>query len=692
MSQHKAQTLSEVWNVPHARNPNFTGREHEINLLHGSLNSGKPGTTFQAMSGLGGVGKTQIALEYAYRYARDYHVVWWLRADDPATLAADFADLARALALPGGNDADQRLAIDAVVRWLAQNGRWLLIFDSAREPKEVMPYLSKSGTGHVIVTSRQPSWRGVAMTMPLREMFRGEAVAFLLKRTGQNDVGAANSLAEALGDLPLALAQAGAYMEESGASLSSYIELFKKRQRELLRRSAAGDTTPTVATTWDIAFKEAQSRSAAAAELLSLAAFLAPEDIPRDALIEGAEDLPTALAEAVRDPLALDDAIAALRRCSLIEVQEDSLSVHRLVQAVVRERLSEEERRAWIEHAVSLVWSVFPSELDDARSAWPVCARWLPHARAALAHAEAASVNIEVTHLLLRDVAKYLRMRGAFADSKELFTRALAIAEALHGKSHPHVATILTGLGLVLKELGELDAAKRYAERALKIDEENFGPKDPRVARDANNLATILWRLNDLPGARDKVARALEIDELSLGKDHPELTLRLNDLGFLLREMNNFEGAREHLERALKIGEKAYGPDNPNVASFLSNLAGVLQELAEAERRAHRPEDAQRNLAAARHYLERALAIGEATYGAAHHIVAIRRNNLGLLLREMGDLAGAREQLERALSTMKDALGADHRRVAKLQKNLAAVNREMGKPVPPPKPSGRSLP
>jgi len=156
--------------------------------------------------------------------------------------------------------------------------------------------------------------------------------------------------------------------------------------------------------------------------------------------------------------------------------------------------------------------------------------------------------------------------------------------------------------------------------------------------------------------------------------------------------MNDFEGAREHLERALKIGERAYGPNNPNVASFLSNLAGVLQELAEAERRAHRPEDAHRNLDAARHYLERALAIGEETYGASHHIVAIRRNTLGLLLREMGDLEGAREELERALTTMKEALGEDHRRVSKLQKNLTAVIRELEKPVPRPKPSGRSLP
>jgi tetratricopeptide (TPR) repeat protein len=681
VSREKAQQLSEVWNVPLARNPNFTGRDSEITLLYNRLTSGGPNTSFQAVSGLGGVGKTQLALEYAYRHAHAYRVVWWLRAEEPATLAADFADLARALNLPGRNDADQRLAIDAVKRWLAEHQRWLLIFDTAREPKDVIPYLSPAGTGHVIVTSRHASWRGVAMPMPVRELSRGESVAFLLKRTGQSDIDSADELAEELGDLPLALAQAGAYMEESGASMSSYIELFKKRQRELLRRSAAGDTTPTVATTWDIAFKEAQSRSPAAAELLSLAAFFAPDDIPRDALIEGSEYLPPTLAEAVRDPFALDDAIAALRRVSLIEVQEESLSVHRLVQAVVRERLPANERNEWAEHAVNLIWNAFPDDLDDVRTVWPVCARFLPHARAATGHAEHLNVAREATHLLLRDAAKYLRRRGAFADSKEFFTRALAIAETEHGPKHPHVATILNGLGVVLTELGDLAAAKRHTERALAIDEAGFGATHPSVARDVNNLARILWRLNDLSGARDKVKRALEIDEHNLGRDHPELTLRLNDLGFLLREMDDLEGAREHLERALKIGEAAYGPENPNVASFLSNLAGVFQEIAEAER-ATKPEAARKNFEAARRHLTRALAIAEATYGANHYTVALRRNNLGVLLKEMGDLAGAREQLEQALETMKKELGPDHRRVARLEKNLAAVIRQMRKTNP----------
>jgi len=680
VSQEKrAQTLPAIWNVPHQRNPNFTGRERELMLLYCALTSGRPNTAFQAVSGLGGVGKTQLVLEYAYRHAAEYDVVWWVRAEEPATLAADFAALADALRLPGKNDADQRNAIEGVKRWLSQHGRWLLVFDSAREPKDVTPYLPSAPTGHVVVTSRHASWRGAAMPLPLRELDRGDAIAFLLSRTGQSDPDAAEELAEALGDLPLALAQAGAYIEESGATLASYLELFEARQRELLGRGAASETAPTVATTWDIAFNEAQSRSPASAELLSLCSFLAPDDIPRDALRAGAAHLPPALAEALRDPLRLDDTIAALRRRSLIEVEEGSLSVHRLVQAVVRDRLSEDDRSVWAARAVSLVYEAFPSDLDDARAAWPVCARWLPHVRAAAEHAEAAGVGRDVTEQLIGKAARYLRHRGAFADSKELYTKALTIAEAIHGRSHAHVATLLTGLGLVQKEIGDLASAKALAERALAIDEAAYGPTHPRVARDVNNLAIVMWRMGDLEGARRNVERALAIDEANLGSGHPDLTLRLNDLGFLLREMNDLEGARRHLERALKIGEAAYGPENPNVAYFLSNLASVLQEIAEQERVRGKAQSAHKTLESARGLLERALEIGEATYGENHYAVAIRRNNLGVLLKDLGDLEGARDQLERALEIMREAVGPEHRRVAKLEKNLQAIIREMAR-------------
>lgn len=645
------------------------------------------------MSGLGGVGKTQLAVEYAYRHAHDYDVVWWLRAEEPAQLASDFAELAFALRLRARTDPDQRLAVEAARRWLAQNGGWLLIFDSAREPSHVAPYLAASGAGHVIITSRHASWRGLAIPMALRGLAREDSVSFLLGRSGRSDDGSAEQLAEALGDLPLALAQAAAYMEESGAPVNLYLELFEKRRHELLRRSALGETAPTVATTWDIAFEEAQSRSPAAGELLRLASFLAADDIPREGLAPGAEHLPHALAEAVNDPFVLDEAIAALRRCSLVEAQESTLSVHRLVQAVVRDRLPDEDYAMWAEAAVRVVYEGLSADLEEGGTGSPDRGRFLPHVRPAADHAEAAGVAREVTEQLLIRAAKFQLETGAFVASRDLLEKALSIAEDIHGADHAHVATILTKLSRVLGELDEPEALT-YAERALAIDIALYGEDHSSVARDYNNIAKVLRKRRDLAGAILNVERALAIDERLFGADDPELIPRLNDLGFLRRVKGDLDGARQVLESALARGEAAWGPDHADLGSLLGNLADVLPELAERERRAGNVATARARLEEARGLLERAVAIGEATYGPNHYVVSMRRNNLGLLLRDLGDIAGAFREITRALEIMKNEVGVGHRRVIQFEKNLEVVTREFrrkGGTIPaPPKSSGGS--
>jgi Tetratricopeptide repeat len=661
--------------VPHRRSPTFTGRDEELADLHAGLTSVLPGASFQAVSGLGGVGKTQLAVEYAYRHANEYDVVWWLRAEEPALLAADFAELAFALRLRARTEPDQRLAVEAARRWLAQNNGWLLIFDSAREPAHVAPYLATSGAGHVIITSRHASWRGLAIPIALRGLAREDSVSFLLGRSGRSDDGSAEQLAEALGDLPLALAQAAAYMEESGAPINLYLELFEKRRHELLRRSALGETAPTVSTTWDIAFEEAQSRSPAAGELLRLASFLAADDIPREGLAPGAEHLPPALAAAVSDPLVLDEAIAALRRCSLVEAQESTLSVHRLVQAVVRDRLSDEDYAMWAEAAVRVVYEGLSADLEDAGTGSPDRGRFLPHVRPAADHAEAAGVAREVTEQLLSRAAKFQLETGAFVASRDLLEKALDIAESIHGADHAHVATILTKLSRVLGELDEPEALT-YAERALAIDMALYGEDHSSVARDYNNIAKVLRKRRDLAGAILNVERALAIDERLYGPDDPELIPRLNDLGFLRRVQGDLDGARQVLESALSRGETAWGRDHADLGSLLGNLASVLPELAERERSAGNTATARARLEEARGLLVRAVAIGEATYGPNHYVVSMRRNNLGLLLRDLGDIAGAVREVTRALEIMKKEVGPGHRRVTQFEKNLEVVSRE----------------
>jgi tetratricopeptide (TPR) repeat protein len=701
--------LAPTWNVPYARNPRFTGRIDELDRLRQNFARRIPRTPVQAICGLGGVGKTALALEYAYRFASEYKVVWWLRAEEPATLAASFADLGVALRLPGRAEPGVRAAFEAVKQWLAKHDRWLLVFDSAREPEDVAPYLPTSIPGHVLVTSRRASWGALSLPLQLRPMKRSEAVELLLTRSGRGGSDApARALAEALGDLPLALAQAGAYIEETGVSIAEYTKRFQERRAELMRRGAESDSAPTVATTWELAFRDLQERSQAAVELLNLCAFLSPDEIPRDELARGAAELPPALAAACADPFALDEALSALRRYSLIDVPDDataaSFSVHRLVQAAARDRLSEEERRAWAGRAVAFACAVFPEEADDVAERG-ACRTWLPHARAALGNARAAKVAPgEPAERLLRHAAVYQHHCGFEESAREMLEQALAIAEAIHGPTDHHVAMALCNLGpvlmnlrdlagaeraarralaidernhgetsafvatdainlaAVLKEIGELDEAEKLVRRALAIDEALGPAQEPAVARDANNLGAILREKDDLLGARRCFERAIAIDERRGAEDLP---LHLNNLGLLLREMGELDEAQRLAERALAIGKETY-EDDPNVATFHSNLASLLVE--------------RRMLAEARPHLERALEIGERIYGSDHYAIAIRRNNLGLLLRDLGDLHAAREELEKAVAIARRVLGADHRRVKKLEQNLAFVLREISGP------------
>jgi hypothetical protein len=293
------------------------------------------------------VGKTQTAVEYAYRFSAYYELVWWVRAEEATKLASDYVALASELKLPEKDAPEQfdpearsSAIVNAVRLWLRRNGGWLLIFDNAQGSTDVRNYLPQEGTGHVIVTSRNPNWQGMS-AFPVDMMERNESVNFLLKRTQKADEQAASKLAEALGDLPLALEQAGAYIEETNCSIAHYATLFAKSSQKLMTSAPGADYLETVAKTWKIAFEQVKKESPAAEDLLSLCAFLAPDEIPLPVLIraKGRRHLPGSLAKAIKNPGAFDKVVASLRRYSLVKVSEDRLvSVHRLVQAVGRAR------------------------------------------------------------------------------------------------------------------------------------------------------------------------------------------------------------------------------------------------------------------------------------------------------------------------------------------------------------------
>ena len=448
--------LPPIWNVPLHRNPNFTGRTALLERLHEALTSGEPAALTQAIAGLGGIGKTQLALEYAYRHASEYQTVWWVRADEPATLASDYAAMASRLGvLEKGHAADVPGLVEMAKAWLERHGGWLLVFDNAQAPERVRDYLPQGATGHAIVTSRNPSWRGTATALEMPVLERGESVAFLLKRSGQEDHESADALAEALGDFPLALEQAGAYIEENAETLRGYFDLYQSHPKRLLSEfGKPADYPDTVATTWDLSIEQVREASLASVDLLNLLAFVAPEGIPKAMLQAGAEHLPKALGGALGDPSGTNDLIRPLRAYSLVEVSGDLLSVHRLVQVVTRDRLEAAEQQAWAGTAVQIVDGYFHFDQSDPAT-WEPSGALPPHALAAAGHAEPVKAAPDTTARLLNRAGLYLKQTAQLDPACDALQRALAIDEAVYGPDHPNVAIDVNNLGFVLRALGE---------------------------------------------------------------------------------------------------------------------------------------------------------------------------------------------------------------------------------------------
>ncbi len=602
------------FNVPHRRNPNFTGREEILDQLSERLQSGEPAALVQAIAGLGGVGKTQIAAEYAYRHQDTYEVVWWVRSEEPTTLAKDYADLAKAIDHPAKNLEDQKVVVDAVRRWLNEHDGWLLVFDNAEDRKSIKPYLPPNGRGHVIITSRNQLWDGLAKHLPIDNMEPDEAVDLLINDRSV-DAEKAHELAKELGRLPLALAQAKAYMDETRASVSSYLDLFKEHQAELLKLGELIDYDSSVATTWEISFEAATKQKPAAADLMNVCAFLAAGAIPETLFLVDDEEVPDALADLCRNELDFRNSIAALRRYSLIEAEKDTLSFHRLVQAVARDRLSKPEQDYWWTTAISLTNNALPNDGDDARR-WLAYQRLLPHALSVTKDERSEELHPEAVGRMLDHIGNYSRARANFADAEHHLNRARGIREKTFGKDHADVAETLNNLGWLLSDQGRYRDAEQMIKSALEIRETTLGSEHPDTVMSLNNLALLYHSQGRYPKAEPLFLRALEIRKKTLGDEHPDTARSLNNLAGLYEALGHYQEAEPLFLRALGIRKKKLGDEHPDTATSFNNLAVLY--------------DAQGHFQKAEQFYLRALTIWEKALGDKHPSTASSFRNIGV--------------------------------------------------------------
>jgi hypothetical protein len=529
-------------------NPHFFGREEFLTKLHDIFATGESAALTQAITGLGGVGKTQIALAYAYRYAANYQVIWWVRAENSAIIDTDYYKLARMLGFQD-QAADREQIIGYVKAWLEEHHDWLVIFDNAMDYGQIQEYLPKFKQGHLLITTRNTHFE-IDHKLAV-DVFEPEVAAqFLKTRTGRQDNDGAFDLANTLGGLPLALEQATAYMLANKMNYRSYLELICKTTVRLFSKSKPPvGYHDTVLTTWQVSLDQLTDQ--AVRQLLYLSAFLNPDYINQGFLAAGINILPQPLADKINEASEFYNILTHLETYSLIQRKEtDCWGIHRLLQEVIRESLGE-EKKDWAKYAIGLIkenWNYDYDQMDT----WEKSREVLPQLLVVVKTAIPLQFNDFLSGWVCSKGGSYLNYQGRYKEAEPLFKRALEIRERVLGVDHPTTAVSLIDLAGLYWSQGRYEKVEPLFKRALEICERVLGADHLNTADMLNNLALLYYNQGRYEEAEPLYKRALEICINVLGKEHPNTQIFLNNLIGFYESRNQTAAAQEVMRKFAK--------------------------------------------------------------------------------------------------------------------------------------------
>ena len=648
-------SVLRVWNIP-ARNPGFTGRDELLAAVRERLVAGDRAVV-QALQGMGGVGKTQLAIEYAHRFAEAYDVTWWVNAEQAGLTGDQFAALGAALGCvqPGAGSETVRAAVLADLR---QRGRWLLVFDNVEDPAGIRPWLPGGG-GHVLITSRERAWAEIAALVEVDVLARAESVAILQNRVTGLGASDADRLAVQLGDLPLAVAQAAGFMAETGMSAAQYLDLLRTQAGTLLDRAAPGSSYPrSLAAATRLAADRLDGEDPAAAQLASVCAFLAPEPIPEDLFTSDPGELPGELAARAEDPLAWRQTLAHLARQSLARIDQRGLVMHRLTQAILRDRLTAEQAAARACTEAILAAADPGDPLNPVT--WPRWAQLMPH----LLAADLAATDSRDLRRMACNACWYLLARGDNRTAHDLATALRQHWRDRLGDDQENTLAVAYYLAWALRAMGRYAEARARDEDTLARSRRVLGEDHPATLSAAHGLAIDLTCLGGYQAARELDEDTLARSRRVLGEDHPDTLSSANNLALDLRELGEYQAARELDEDTLARSRRVLGEDHPRTLQSASNLAIDLTCLGEYQ--------------AARELDEDTLARSRRVLGEDHPSTLSSANGLAMGLANLGEYQAARELDEDTLARRRRVLGEDHPSTLRSANNLAVDLRALG--------------
>ncbi|QIT45273.1 tetratricopeptide repeat protein [Streptomyces antibioticus] len=706
-------TTPRVWgNIP-PRNPNFTGRVDLLERLGERLAEGTTTVLPEAIHGMGGVGKTQLAIEYAYRHQSEYDIVWWIPAERPGQIGQALVELAQRLGLV--SSAEANIAGPAVREALREGrpySRWLLIFDNADSPERVRDYFPTGGSGTILVTSRNRRWSVVGPSLEV-DVFTREESKQLLRRSSaygeELDDTDADLLAEALGDLPLALEQAAAWRAETGMPVSEYLRLFEHKRSELLEVSPPPDYQLPVAAAWNVSLDHLETRSPAALRLLQLCSYFAPDPISRSIFSGlGGSRIDPDLDRALNDPMRLARAIREINRYSLarIDHRTNSIEMHRLVQAVLIHRMTPEEQKRMRNGAHTLLAAADPKGPNQAAN-WPRYAELYGHVIASTA----VESDQPWVRALVMNVAKYLWYWGDHRVAIEFSEQAWETWQRLFGQEDQQTLLMGWWLGFlylmvgrhdeasavvsVLKDVytrtapadqedtredalvalnleasvrrhqGDFEAGAELDEMAYQRARRAFGDDDPTTLITSHNLGVSLRLMGEFQRALELDRRTHEMKVRLFGRDHQQALVTEASVAVDVRETGNYVGARS-LQQAVVDGYRAsFGPENPTTLR-------TQRQLSEACRKEGDPVTALR---LARETFEQF----SRRYGPGHPDSQTSALALSVALRQNGKLEEALERGQKAGAGLRGIFRPDHPHVMAADVDLAVTLRLLGR-------------